>query len=325
LIINEFFMPKKICLLAYEGMELLDFAGPQSAFYEATQVQNDNYEIQVVGFSKNAIKCEAGLQIIPSSLIDEIGECHTLIIPGGKGARSSYIKPNQLASLSFLMSKSERVVSICTGVYLTARAGLPANTNVATHWGFVNDLKKQYPLLKVDPEKIFVQDGKYWSSAGVTSGIDLTLRLIEVDHGIALAHHVAKHLVVYSKRSGSQKQFSNVLDIQKPRSDRIELIMNWIKEHIEEVITVKRLSELVHLSERQCHRLFLKETEMTPAQYVERYRMQMASELLATTDREIKSIALVVGFETYNGFARAFERSFSVTPTAYRKAFLLKN
>ena len=105
----------------------------------------------------------------------------------------------------------------------------------------------------------------------------------------------------------------------------MEFIINWIKEHIDQVITVKRLSELIHLSERQCHRLFLKETEMTPAQYVESYRIQMASELLATTSREIKSIALVVGFETYNGFARAFERSFSVTPTAYRKAFLFKN
>ena len=317
-------MPKIICLLAYEGMELLDFSGPQSAFYEALQAKNGSYKLQIVGFSKRIVRCEAGLQIIPSKLIDEIDESHTFIIPGGKGARSLSIKPTQLASLKLLMSKSERVVSICTGVYLTARVGLPPNTNVATHWAFVDDLKKQYPLLNVDPEKLFVQDGKYWSSAGVTSGIDLTLRLIEVDHGTALAHHIAKHLVVYSKRSGSQKQFSNVLDIQKPRSDRIELIMNWIKEHIDEVITVNRLSELVHLSERQCHRLFLKETDMTPAQYVEKYRMQIASELLATTDREIKSIALVVGFETYNGFARAFERSFSVTPAAYRKAFLLK-
>lgn len=102
----------------------------------------------------------------------------------------------------------------------------------------------------------------------------------------------------------------------------MELIMNWIKEHIDEVITVKCLSELAHLSERQCHRLFLKETNMTPAQYVEKYRMQTASELLATTEREVKAIALAVGFQTYNGFARAFERSFSVTPTAYRKAFL---
>jgi len=315
-------MAKVICLLAYEGMELLDFSGPQSAFYEALQAQSESYELQVVGFSKDVVRCEAGLQVIPSKLIDEIDECHTFIIPGGKGARVLSLKHLQLASLRLLMSKSERVVSICTGVYLTARVGLPANTKVATHWAFIDDLKKQYPQLSVDLDKLFVQDGKYWSSAGITSGIDLTLRLIEIDYGTALAYHVAKHLVVYSKRSGSQKQFSNVLDIQTPRSDRMELIMNWIKEHIDEVITVKNLSELAHLSERQCHRLFLKETNMTPAQYVEKYRMQTASELLATTEREVKTIALAVGFQTYNGFARAFERSFSVTPTAYRKAFL---
>lgn len=314
-------MSKIICLLAYDGMELLDFSGPQSAFYEALKVQSNSYELQVVGFSKKMIKCEAGLQITPAKQIDEIEGCHTFIIPGGNGARNLSISPAQLTSLSSLMSKCERVASICTGAYLTARVGLPDNTNVATHWAFVDDFKKQYPTLNVDREKLFVQDKKYWSSAGVTSGIDLTLRLIELDHGLALAHHVAKHLVVYSKRSGDQKQFSNVLDIQAPKTDRIELILNWVKEHVDEVITVKHLSQLVHLSERQCHRLFLKETNMTPAHYVEKYRMQVASELLATTEKEIKSIAFAVGFETYNGFARAFERNFSITPTAYRKSF----
>lgn len=316
-------MVKLICLLAYEGMELLDFAGPQSAFYEAQQAMEDSYQLKVVGFDKNAVRCEAGLLITPAISLSEITACHTLIVPGGKGARSSTVTSTQLEGLKQLMSRSERVASICTGAYLLARAGLPQNTKVATHWAFVNHLQQEYPLLNIEREKLFVDDDKYWSSAGVTSGIDLTLRLIELDYGATLAHHVAKHLVVYSKRSGNQKQFSDVLSIQKPSSDRMAIITQWIGEHIDEVITVQRLSELVHVSERQCHRLFLKETSMTPAQYVEKYRMQIASDLLATTQRELKSIALVVGFETYNGFARAFERCFSVTPSAYRKAFLL--
>lgn len=318
-------MRKLICLLAYEGMELLDFAGPQSAFYEALQGMDDSYELKIVGFDRSIVQCEAGLQFIPSTSMDDICACHTLIIPGGKGARSLSITPSQLESLNRLMLNSERVATICTGAYLIARTGLPDNTTIATHWAFTSDLQSQYPALNVEREKLFVQHGKYWSSAGVTSGIDLTLRLIEIDYGVGLAHHVAKHLVVSSKRSGNQKQFSNVLDIQKPKSDRLAKIISWIGEHIDEIITVKQLSDLVYLSERQCHRLFLKEANMTPAQFVEKYRMQLASDLLATTDKEIKTIALVVGFRTYHGFARAFERCFSVTPTAYRKAFLLKN
>ncbi len=315
-------MPKTICLLAYNGMELLDFAGPQSAFYEASQLNDASYALQVIGFDEKPITCEAGLKIVPSIAMQDISNCHTLIIPGGKGSRSSLISQNQLSALSELMFKSLRVVSICTGAFLTARAGLPKETVVATHWAFVGDLKKKFPSLKVDEERLFVCDGKYWSSAGVTSGIDLTLRLIELDEGRELAHHVAKHLVVYIKRSGNQKQFSDILDIQTPKTQRIQLISNWIKQHLSEDISVSRLAELIHVTERQCHRVFLQETNLTPAQYVEKYRMQVASELLNEDETQLSAIASVVGYKSYGGFARAFERNFSVTPSHYRKAFL---
>ncbi|WP_333973283.1 GlxA family transcriptional regulator [Alteromonas mediterranea] len=314
-------MTKPICLLAYDGMELLDFAGPQSAIHEAAQVCSNSYELKVIGFSKTPIQCEAGLQIVPAIDIGEVKQCHTLIIPGGRGARKIALPSIQMKQLKSLMSRCERLVTICTGVYLAAKIGLPDNIRVATHWAFVADLKKRYSSLAVDCESIFVQDGKYWSSAGITSGIDLTLRLIENDCGPAVAHHVAKHLVVYSKRSGSQKQYSDLLDIQAPKSDRIATISNWVKEHVNETITVKQLSDVACLSERQCHRLFLKETDMTPAQFVEKYRMQLASDLLATTEKEVKSIAFALGFKTYNGFARAFKKSFAVSPLKYRQSF----
>ncbi|MDP2562279.1 GlxA family transcriptional regulator [Psychrobium sp. 1_MG-2023] len=317
-------MPKTICFLAYDGVELLDLAGPQSAFNEAIQVHKNSYQLQVIGFCDTAINCEAGLTITPSVSIEDVKNCHTLIIPGGKGARSTSIDSKQLSRLKVLMSKCERVVSICTGVYLTARAGLPNNTNVATHWAFVSDLKKRYPKLNVDSEKLFVRDGRYWSSAGVTSGIDLALRLIEIDEGKNLAHHVAKHLVVYLKRTGGQKQFSDIMDVQTPKTDRLESLFNWIKEHIEEELTVNRLADVIHLSERQCHRFFVKETGFTPAQYVEKYRMQLASELLLSSQKEIKIIAKTVGFSSPDGFRRAFERNFSISPLAYRKAFQSK-
>ncbi|BBN82335.1 transcriptional regulator [Pseudoalteromonas sp. A25] len=318
-------MYKRICFLAYEGMELLDLSGPQSAFYEASQAVSDSYSLKVIGFNNGPVRCEAGLQIMPELAISEVEECHTLVIPGGKGSRSESFTAQQLQALASLMSRCERVVSICTGVYFTARAGLKEGTNVTTHWAFIEDLKMQFPHLNVDCEKLYVQDGRYWSSAGVTSGIDLTLRLIELDLGKAASHQVAKHLVVYLKRSGNQKQFSDLLNMQKPRTPRMEMVNEWIKEHVHEEISVQDLAQVVHLSERQCHRLFLSETDNTPAQYIEKYRMQLASELLATSDKSIKSIAFSLGYHTSHGFNRAFQRNFSVSPSAYRSAFLTQS
>jgi len=317
-------MVKRICFLAYEGVELLDLSGPQSAFHEAEQVRSGTYQIQVVGFDKQIVTCEAGLQIIPSASLNEIDECHTLIIPGGKGSRSTTISACQLEELSYLMSKCERIVSICTGAYLMARAGLPCNTEITTHWNFIEDLQNKYPDLNVNLENIYVNDGRFWSSAGVTSGIDLTLKLIELDLGKDVAHQVAKYLVIYLKRSGNQKQYSDLLDMQAPKTKRMETVSHWIREHIGEQMNVANIANIVHLSERQCHRMFLSETNNTPAQYIEKCRMQLASELLITSDTNIKAIALKVGYNTTNGFNRAFERNFSVTPTAYRKDFLTK-
>lgn len=314
-------MTKTICILAYEGIELLDLSGPQSAFYEANQAQPGSYELKVAGFSTSPVTCEAGLQLIPELTIEQVADCHSLIIPGGAGGRSDNITSHELNKLRALMARSERVVSICTGAYLMARAGLPSGAQVATHWAFADRLQAAFPALAVESAKLFVHDGKYWSSAGVTSGIDLTLSLIEEDYGKSVAHYVAKHLVVYMKRSGNQKQYSDLLDIQSPRQDRLGMAIDWIRENISSEITVSLLAEKLCLSERQCHRFFVEETGLNPATYVEKFRMQVASDLLVSSGRELKAIARLVGFASYDGFRRAFIRNFSISPSAYRHAF----
>lgn len=314
-------MTKIICILAYEGVELLDLSGPQSAFFEANQCRPGSYELKVVGFSTRAVTCEAGLQVIPGLTIEEVDDCHSLIIPGGAGSRSDSITGPDLDNLRKLMTRSERVVSVCTGAYLLARAGLPSGNKVTTHWAFADSLETAFPELKVESARLYVRDGKYWSSAGVTSGIDLTLSLIEEDYGKSVAHYVAKHLVVYMKRSGNQKQYSELLDIQSPRQDRLGAVIDWMRENISDDLSVTRLAGKLCLSERQCHRFFLQKTGHNPAEYVEKFRMQVASDLLVNSDRELKSLALVVGFSSYDGFRRAFIRNFSISPSAYRKAF----
>ncbi|MDC8831625.1 GlxA family transcriptional regulator [Alteromonas gilva] len=316
-------MTKIVCILAYEGVELLDLAGPQSAFHEANQVKPGNYKLLVVGFKIAPVTCEAGMAIIPEQTINDVERCHTLIIPGGAGSRSPSITERHLAALRQLAGRSERIVSICTGAYLLARTGLPSGTILATHWAFAKSLKAAFPAIEVDSAKLYRQHGRYWSSAGVTSGIDLTLSLIEQDYGKATAHYVARHLVVYMRRAGNQKQYSDALDIQSPADDRLASIVNWLHENMSQEITVMRLAELLCMSERQCHRFFKDKTGLTPATYVERFRMQVASDMLVSSAKEIKVIALLVGFKSYDGFRRAFERNFSISPSAYRHAFLL--
>ncbi|MCC2616380.1 DJ-1/PfpI family protein [Aestuariibacter halophilus] len=314
-------MKKNISILVYQGVELLDLAGPQSAFNEASHFVAGAYDIDTIGFDTAPVTCEAGLQLKPNKALYNIVDCHTLIIPGGNGARSETITPQQLADLAALMSRCERVVTICTGAFLAARAGLPPGTRVATHWAFLDSFHQQFPELQIERDKLYIRDGNYWSSAGVTSGIDLSLSLIEQDCGKAAAFHVAKYLVVYLRRAGGQKQFSDPLQLQTPKTERMAFISDWITAHVSEVISVSRLAEKLHLSERQCHRWFMQHSGHTPAQYVEKCRMQVACELLASSEQALKAIGACVGYSTYDGFKRAFERHFTVSPCAYRNAF----
>lgn len=312
---------KVIAFLVYDDMELLDMAGSQTAFHEASQHVGEGYTLRVVGFSDDIVISEAGTQIKPGATVDNLKECHTLVIPGGRGARNNPFTSSSIAQLRQLISMCERVVSICTGAFLLAKAGLPDGTRVATHWAFTDNLKNEFPQLSVDKKSLFVEDGKYWSSAGVTSCIDLTLRLIEIDLGKVVAMHVAQHMVVYLKRTGSQQQYSDFLNIQTPSDERLISIVNWLKENLAKQLTVEMIADKANMSERQLYRVFIKELGTSPAHYLEELRMGVAGTLLISSDKKLKKIALSVGYQSYDGFKRAFERKFSISPLKYRQAF----
>ncbi|MCW8855819.1 MAG: DJ-1/PfpI family protein [Kangiella sp.] len=318
-------MSKKIiAFLVYNDMELLDMAGSQTAFYEASQYVDDSYSVEVVGFDDRMVVSEAGTQIQPNTTIDDLQDCHTLVIPGGRGARNNVFTTDFIAKLKQLMARCKRVVSICTGAFLLAETSLPKGTKVATHWAFVDVLAKSFPELEVDKKSLYVQDGKYWSSAGVTACIDLTLRLIELDHGKTAAMHVAQHLVVYLKRTGSQQQYSEFLELQTPSDGRLIAIVDWLKQNLQKQLTVQMIADKANMSERQLYRSFLKEVGKPPAHYLEELRMDLARTLLVSSDESLKKIALSVGYRSYDGFKRAFERNLSISPLRYRQAFTAK-
>ncbi|GAA0206817.1 helix-turn-helix domain-containing protein [Kangiella japonica] len=312
---------KKIAFLVYEGMELLDMAGSQTAFYEGNQFVNGSYRLIVVGINNEIVVSESGTQIKPCCSLDSLGECHTLVIPGGKGARLNSLSQKELQRLRELIEKSERVVSICTGAFLLAKAGLPEKTKIATHWAFAKDLKSEFPELLVDESSLFIQDDKYWSSAGVTSCIDLTLKLIELDLGKLAAMHVAKYMVVYLRRAGSQQQYSDLLSLQSPKDKRLLTVLEWLKDNLEKRITVDMIADRANMSERQLYRVFINEVGFPPAHYLEELRMEVASTLLVSSEQNIKAIALSVGYRSHDGFKRAFQRRYSISPLKYRQVF----
>ena len=212
-----------------------------------------------------------------------------------------------------------RICSICTGAFILAEASILDNRKIATHWKLCHKLANDYPSLDVDSESIFIKDGHVYTSAGVSSGIDLALALIEEDFGRTLALEVARELVVYLKRPGNQAQFSVTLKHQDSDHKPIQNIKDWLLEHLKERITVEDLAEQALMSPRNFARVFTRETGITPAKYVEKLRLEAACRLLTETQHTLETISLECGLMNIDNMRRLFIKHLKVTPSDYRR------
>jgi len=218
-----------------------------------------------------------------------------------------------------LAPRARRVASVCTGAFLLATAGLLDGRSATTHWRYATMLQRRFPRVRVDADKIYVRDGNVWTSAGITSGIDLTLALIEDDFGIEISKAVARDMVVYHRRSGGQSQFSTLLELE-PASDRVRDALNFAREHLHEPLPVDRMAAAARISARQFARLFLKETGDTPARVVERLRAEAALPRIQEGTEPIDIVARKVGFGDKDRMRRAFLRIYGQPPRALRRA-----
>jgi transcriptional regulator GlxA family with amidase domain len=216
---------------------------------------------------------------------------------------------------------ARRVGSICTGAFLLASAGLLDGKRATTHWRFAGLLKKWYPKVIVDSEPIFVRDGKMFTSAGVSAGIDLALAMVEEDHGTKVALEVARDMVLYLRRSGGQSQFSTVLATQTTGRDTLRELQGWILEHLHEPLTVETMAAQAAMSPRHLSRLFLKEFGATPARFVENLRVESARRNLEESRDGIKEIADHCGFGSAESMRRAFQKVLHTPPSTYRDRF----
>jgi transcriptional regulator GlxA family with amidase domain len=309
---------RSVWVVVFPGFELLDLSGPLCAFNLATGTGRASYLAGVFSARGGSVASCSGapihtLKALPGKHLD------TLLIVGGIAHCTLEGDAETVALISDLAPRARRVASVCTGAFLLAAAGLLDGRVATTHWRYAAELQRRFPKVRVSADRIFVKDGAVWTSAGITSGIDLTLAMIEDDFGIDVAKAVAREMVVYHRRSGGQSQFSAMLELEPP-SDRVRDALKFAREHLHEPLSVERMAAAARISERQFARLFLKETGDTPARAVERLRAEVALPRVQEGTEPIEMIARHVGFGAKERMRRAFLRIYGQPPRALRRA-----
>jgi transcriptional regulator GlxA family with amidase domain len=326
--------PRHVVILGMAPVQLLDLAGPAEVLAQAGRMDGiargsttptpfyrvSCHVVPVQGVAQTS----AGLDFRPSeteaSLLGIEG-LDTLIVIGGEGARESSDDRRLQRLLRHLAPRAKRLVSVCTGTFSLAAAGLIHGRRVTTHWRFCAELARRHPDLTVDPDPIFIRDGHLWTSAGVTAGMDLVLALVEEDHGHALALTVARELVLFLRRPGDQKQFSTVLAAQSRGGSRLGALMAWLAGNLHQPVSVEAMAERACLSPRQFARVFREETGLTPARFLERMRVDAARQRLESGSGGLADVVQSCGFGTEETMRRAFLRQLGASPGAYRDRF----
>ncbi len=314
---------RSVWFFAFPNSELLDLAGPWEVLGHANEVLGRRaYALGLVTPVGVAVRTRHGLVVGGGRPPRAGGLPDVAFVAGG----SPYLpQPPAEARLGrWLRRHRERlptIVSICTGAFVLGEAGLLEGRRVTTHWRFLGDLRARFPGARVVDEGIFVRDGPLWTSAGVTSGVDLTLALVEEDHGHRVAMAVAKNLVLFLRRSGHQAQFSAALRRQESEPARLRDVSSFVLEHVAEPLPVERVARAVGTSPRTLARWCRAELGESPAELVRRHRVDEARRLLEGTSLSLDEVAARAGLGDASTLWRAFSRRLGVTPAAYRERF----
>lgn len=313
---------RRIVFVIFDGFQPLDLAGPHEVFSYAALLGAD-YACEIVAASAGMVTSRSGLPVHASQ--DVAGTSpdgiDTLVIAGGFGVDQACGDEPLVSWIAAAGSGARRVTSVCSGVFLLAAAGLVTGRTVTTHWGRARQLATKHPELTVDCDPIFIRDGRLWTSAGVTAGMDLALALVEDDLGRDVAHKVAQELVMFLRRPGGQSQFSVPLWAAQPSTDPIRAAVSAIHADPGARHGVGDLAGYAGLSPRHLQRRFTAELGTPPAAYVERVRIEAAQRALTGTDDPVETIARRCGFGTAETLRRAFQRHARIAPADYRTRF----
>jgi transcriptional regulator GlxA family with amidase domain len=315
-------MPAKIVFLAYPGFDLLDVTGPASVFAEAGVVLGTPaYEVIVASPQGGPVLSNAGIALHSEALTSRrTAGAHTLLVSGAKAQALGELMACEPACrwLTRRAATATRFGSVCSGAFVLAALGLLDGRRVATHWSVCELLSRRYPALSVDGDALYVNDGVLWTSAGVTSGIDMALAMVEADHGAGCASAIARHLVLYARRPGYQSQFSALLNEQGKADAPFAELVAWMHTHLRADLGVPALAARMALSERTFYRRFSDATHQTPAQFVESLRLDAARSLMPG-GLSLKAIASKVGLQSASRLSAAFTRRFGIAPALFRR------
>lgn len=314
---------RTVAILLFPDVLMLDVAGPIEVFSVANRYlpESDHYRILTLGASSLAVRASNGIVMQADQLAEDAPVAYdTLLVPGGPGAYDSS-HPHLHAWLRDAAAASRRHGAVCTGAFILGEAGLLDGHRVTTHWHYLDRLAKRYPKARLESDQLFTKDGKLLSSGGVTAGIDLALSILADDHGKKLALDVAKVLLVVIKRQGGQAQFSPLLPPTGQGATPLERIQQHVLENIHEPFSVEQLAELTAMSVRNFARVFTRELQMTPMEFVLAARIDHARSLLEGTDLPMKTVAFRSGFGSARHMRQMFDKRLGLTPVQYRHQF----
>lgn len=315
-------------ILGYPGVQALDLVGPFEVFTGATiclaslQRAGEGYAVSVVTRTGEPATTGTGLGLVAAPLPDPREPIDTLVLPGGWGVDNARQDPDTIGWIQIAAENTRRVVSVCTGAFLAAQAGLIDGCTATTHWAFAEQLGREFPSVKVDPEPIFVRSSeKTWTAAGVTAGIDLALSLVEDDYGTDVAQTVARWLVLYLRRPGGQTQFAAPVWMPRAKREPIREVQEAIESEPGGAHSIPDLARRAAMSPRHFTRVFTDEVGEAPGAYVERIRTEAARRQLEETDDTVTVIAARCGFGSAETLRRNFVRRLGISPDQYRKTF----
>ncbi len=316
---------RNVVVVAYPGMQSLDAVGPYEVFAAATRVVGGSpasgYAVRLVSVDGRPVRAGSGVVLGAEPLPGPEERIDTMVLPGGDQARTARSDPTLMPWIADTAPRCRRVATVCTGAFLAAEAGLLDGRRVTTHWASAAQLAREYPRLEVDADPIYLRDGKYWTSAGVTAGIDLALALVEDDLGAQVAQTVARWLVMFLHRPGGQTQFASPVWLRRAERSTVRAVQTLVESAPAGDHRLPALAAAAAMSVRHFTRVFADEVGETPGRFVERVRLEAARHELETTSDTLEVVASRCGFGSAETLRRTFQRRLNVTPDSYRRRF----
>ncbi|MFD9902917.1 GlxA family transcriptional regulator [Streptomyces sp. NPDC059063] len=312
-------MTRRVAFLVFDGVTMLDVTGPAEVLHQAGRLGLP-YEVVLVSPRGGDVATSSGLVLAGASAAAGTGPFDTVVVAGGDRLVEQPVEGELLTAAGTLAARASRVASVCSGAFVLAALGLLDGRRVTTHWRHSKALAHRHPRVCVEPDALYIRDGRYVTSAGISAGIDLTLGLVEDDHGAGPARDIARELVVFMQRPGGQSQFSTALTTPPARNDLLRSLMATVVADPAGDHSLPAMAASAAISTRHLTRLFRSELNTTPARWVERVRLDHAQQLLLD-GHSITSAAQRSGLGTDETLRRAFARHLGTTPSEYRRRF----